>query len=264
MSPFKRIVCELVDIFVAFRVEAVITWIISACLYLVFKLRNNFMIVGRKNIPKNKQFLLVGNHSSPTDAYLVAGALTGRLFMRFWYVANASWRFDDPFFSRLMRLSGAIPRRGSGAEVVQKMVKILIDPKRRRVAIPPEGTFNMRGKIMHGFTGVARVYYEANKVYRIPILPVVSIGAADAYPAERDPDGGYHPNRKGIIGCIGKPFHLPRPPAGVVDREFLRIQTDFIMERLRRLAMQKEPLADNETLKKLQQKFQESPRMYDY
>jgi 1-acyl-sn-glycerol-3-phosphate acyltransferase len=265
MSPFKRIICELVDVFMAFKVEKVLTWIISFCLYLVFKLRNNFTIVGLKNVPRNKNFLLVGNHSSAMDAYLVAGAITGRLFMRFWYVANASWRFDDPFFSRLMRLSGAIPRRGTGAQVVQRMVGVLVDPRRRRMAIPPEGTFNTNGKIMHGFTGVARVYYEANKVYRIPILPVVSIGAAKAYPADYDSDGVYRPKkRQGIIGRIGKPFHLPEPPNGVADKEFLRVQTESIMERLRRLAMQKEPLADNEVLRKLQQKFQEKARVYEY
>nr|MDO8111664.1 lysophospholipid acyltransferase family protein [Candidatus Sigynarchaeota archaeon] len=263
MKPFQRIICELVDVFIAARAERLLSWVINLGLYLFFKICNNFSIVGKKYIPKNKNFLLVGNHSSAADAYLLSAALTGRFCMQFWYMANASWRFDDPFFSRLMRLSGALPRRGAGAEIVKKMVKVIVDPKRRRVAIPPEGTFNTGGKIMHGFTGVVRVYHEANKRFRIPILPVVSIGAAEAYPAEKKPNEPYLPKKRhGIIGRIGKPFYLPRPASGIMDRDFLRTQTDFIIERLRRLAMQKEPLAENAVLEKVRERQDEQSRIY--
>ncbi|MHA1369867.1 MAG: lysophospholipid acyltransferase family protein [Promethearchaeota archaeon] len=262
MNLIKKILCAIIDFFSCFRLNKLILWIFGITMFLFFKIKNNLKIVGIKNIPRNKNFIIVGNHSSVADAYLLLAGLVGRLMLPFYYITRIDKTFDDPLMSRMLKISGAIPRRGSGAQLVNKMVAVLLDPKKRRVAIPPEGMYNKDGRIMKGFTGVVRVYHKANQVYKIPILPIVSIGAAEAYPTTPDPDGKFRPRRKkGIIGRIGKPFHLEPPKNGAFTREFLRKQTDHVMEIIRHLALQDEPLEDNWKLEQLQ-KNQGKKRIY--
>ena len=154
MNPIKRMFCEFIDVFYKLKAEKFLLWLIGFIYYLRFRIKNNFKVVGIKNIPKNKNFLLVGNHSSVADAYLLMAGLVGRLQLPFWFVTKVDKRHKDALFSRLLRLTGGIPRRGTGEQVVNVMVKILTDPKRRRVAIPPEGMYNKAGRVMRGFTGV--------------------------------------------------------------------------------------------------------------
>ncbi|MFX0103268.1 MAG: lysophospholipid acyltransferase family protein [Candidatus Hodarchaeota archaeon] len=255
-DPAKRFFIELIDFFRKIHAERFFMWLIGFIYYLRFILQNNFKIVGLKNIPKNKNFLLVGNHSSVADAYLLMAGLVGRMRMPFWYVTKVDDSHKDALFSRLIRLSGGIPRRGTGEQIVDVMVKVLTDPKKRRVAIPPEGMYNKDGKVMRGFTGVIRVYHKANKKFKIPILPVVTIGAAEAYPTTPDPDGKFRPRKhKGIIGRVGKPFHLPPPKDGQMTREFLREQVDHVMDIIRRYALQEEPVDENWKLQQMQESF---------
>lgn len=258
MNPVKRIFSELIDFFYKLHAERFFLWILGFIYYLRFILQNNFKIVGIKNIPKNKNFLLVGNHSSVADAYLLLAGLVGRLRMPFWYVTKVDKRHNDALFSRLLRLSGGIPRQGTGEQIVDAMVEVLVDPGRRRVAIPPEGMYNKDGRVMRGFTGVIRVYHKANETFKIPILPVVTIGAAEAYPTTPDPDGKFRPRKhKGIIGRIGKPFHLPKPAGGKMTRELLREQVDHVMDVIRRYALQEEPVDDNWKLQQMRRDFKD-------
>ncbi|MHA1681721.1 MAG: lysophospholipid acyltransferase family protein [Promethearchaeota archaeon] len=264
MRPVTRISCEIIDLFEKLKANRLLMWIFGSFLWLRFKLTNNVKVFGMKNIPGNKNFLLVGNHSSVADAYMLMGLMYGKLMLPFYYITKLSDKeMKSPLQTRLIKASGGVPRKGPGERLVNWMARCLTDPKRRRVAIPPEGMYNEGGRIMKGFTGVSRVYYKANEKYRIPLLPIVTIGADKAYPTKPDADGKFRPRKhQGIFGIIGKPFHLEAPPDGVLTKEFLREQTDFIMERIRKLARVKAPVTNNWKLDQVKRNFKESPREY--
>ncbi len=263
MDAGARFFCHLLDLIARFHVDRAAWWVIGNLYWIYFKGKNNVKVIGKQHIPRNKNFILVGNHSSVADAYLLF-ALMAKLRLPFWYITKVTEKErNDPLRTRLLRLSGGIPRVGKGATLVRWMVNVLTDPRRRRVAIPPEGMYN-EGKLMEGFTGVVRVYYEANRIFKIPILPVVSIGAEDAYPTKPDLDGKFRPRKhKGIIGVVGTPFHLARPSKEQIEqREFFREQLGVIMERMRRLMRQKEGIARNWKLDQVRSDGSNAERSY--
>ncbi|MHA1338368.1 MAG: lysophospholipid acyltransferase family protein [Promethearchaeota archaeon] len=228
----------------------------SLLFYVFFKGQNNLIIIGKKNLPKKGAYLVVGNHSSTADAGLILAVLNGLFGRRFYYIAHAKdFKYDN--FQRYfhMLLEGR-PRIGTGASLVNYMAKKLLEGK--VVVIPPEGMYNRNGKIMQGYTGVTRVYYNANYKSKvpIPIVPIVSIGADKAYPTTPDKNGKFHIYKKGIIGRIGKPFFLQKisfdelAKMGNSERYvFFRKQTDYIMNRIAELALQKEGVVESWILK---------------
>ncbi|MHA1697861.1 MAG: hypothetical protein ACTSWN_03360, partial [Promethearchaeota archaeon] len=88
MNLIKKILCAIIDFFSCFRLNKLILWIFGITMFLFFKIKNNLKIVGIKNIPRNKNFIIVGNHSSVADAYLLLAGLVGRLMLPFYYITR--------------------------------------------------------------------------------------------------------------------------------------------------------------------------------
>lgn len=216
---------------------------ISLLFFVYFKIKNNIKIYGRENLPKSGPCILVGNHSSVADALLLIAVFCGLEGKRFKYIAHAKDFEKDNAQRYFHMLFGGKPRKGKGADLVKYMAQELL--KGNVVAIPPEGMYNRDNKIMKGYTGTARIYHLANKYSKkpIPIVPLVSIGAGLAYPTTPGPEGKYYSHKIGIIGRYGKPFYLPK--LDKVTHEVLQQHTDLIMEKISKLALQKEGPVDS-------------------
>jgi 1-acyl-sn-glycerol-3-phosphate acyltransferase len=125
-----------------------------------------------------------------------------------------------------MRLYGAIPvLRG---EVDRAMLKDLL--RRLKAGLPallfPEGGRSHTPGLRKGYIGVA---YAALKA-RVPVIPVGLTGT------HRGPDEWLKLRRPLVEISIGKAIHLPSAPSsGAERREFLRHQTNRIMEALANL-----------------------------
>lgn len=211
---------------------------ISLIFLIYFKGKNNIKVYGRKYLPKSGPYILVGNHSSVADALLLIAVFCGLEGRTFKYIAHEKDFQKDNAQRYFHMLFGGKPRKGRGVDLVKYMAQELL--KGNVVAIPPEGMYNRENKIMKGYTGTARVYHLANRYCKtpIPIVPLVSIGAGLAYPTSPGSDGKYHSHKIGIIGRYGKPFYLPRRDN--ITHEALHQQTDLIMEKISKLALQKE------------------------
>ena len=214
-------------------------------LYIKFKIKNNIKVINTKYLPSKNhpRFILAGNHASAFDAYLIFASITGRYMRRVYGVVHErDWTKDN--IPRLMlQAFGMIKREGKGEQIVNTMATYLLNNK--TIIIPPEGMTSE--KVMKGYTGIIRLYVKVNTQkklsYPIPIIPIASIGATQAYPIKRGEDGKYHPQKIGIIGNIGKPIHfnIPKNPTHGWYRE----KTDFVMNEIARLALQKEGVIES-------------------
>jgi 1-acyl-sn-glycerol-3-phosphate acyltransferase len=219
-------------------------WSVSLGMYIIFRIRNNIKIIGAKNVPKRGPMILIMNHSSGLDAFLALGVIFGRLGHKFVSVANERSFKNDTFERAFLLALDMIPRIGTGNQIMKKLAQVICNQK--NVGMVPEGMLN-DGKIMKAYTGTTRLYYFVNSHPKIhcPIVPVATIGAFEAYPPYREPDGSYKPKKGGIIMRIGKPFHLPPIPKDVDKKKFFREQTDAMMNILCKLALQKEGVVDS-------------------
>ncbi|MBD3353717.1 MAG: hypothetical protein GF364_19690 [Candidatus Lokiarchaeota archaeon] len=211
--------------------------------WLYFKIKNNIKIVGKENVPKTGPYILAGNHSSGADALLLVAVFCGLLNKRFKYIADNRDFKKDNIQRYFHMLYGGQPKIGKGAQLVDWMVDQL--NKGHILAIAPEGMYNKNGKIMKAYTGITRVYHKINKLQKqpVPIIPLVSIGAHEAYPTSYEKDGSYRSKKSGIIGRFGKPIYLDNMEE--LNADILRDQTDYIMERIASLALQKEGPVDS-------------------
>ncbi len=200
--------------------------------------------------PRNRpRCILAGNHSSGFDAQLLIAIYTGKYFRRFYAVAHERSYRKDNFEKLMLETLDMIPRVGSGKDLVRKMAEYIYS--NRTIAIPPEGMTS--NKVMKGYTGVMRLYWLVNRFYeipKIPIIPIVSIGANEAYPISLGDDGKYHPKKVGIIGRFGRPIYydLPKKPT----KQWFREKTNDLMDKIAQLALQKEGAIDSWKLKSLE------------
>ena len=222
-------------------------WNASLGLYTVFKIRNNIKIVGAENIPKKKPYIMIMNHSSGADAYLALAVVFGRLRRKFITVANERSFKKDTIERAFLLALDTIPRLGTGDQIMKKLAEVICN--NQIVGMVPEGMLN-DGKIMKAYTGTARLFHYVNAHPKItcPLVPVATIGAFEAYPPYREPDGSYKPKRTGIIMRFGKPFFLPEIPkdtSRLDKKEAFREQTDDLMNVICDLALQTEGVVDS-------------------
>jgi 1-acyl-sn-glycerol-3-phosphate acyltransferase len=186
---------------------------------------------GEENIPKHGPAILAGNHIAAADAYVLP-ALVRRAMI---YPAKAElFRGDRGIGSKVvaifLKLVNQVPmnradpkdRLAALAPILQRLVDGGL------VAIYPEGTRSVDGRLYKGKTGVARLALAAN-------VPVIPVAAFDTYKA-KGPFG--IPWLKKPRMVIGKPLYFSECVAGIDDPEMLRWVTDEIMYAIQQLSGQ--------------------------
>jgi 1-acyl-sn-glycerol-3-phosphate acyltransferase len=142
------------------------TWLIE----LLFHTRAS----GLENIPKDGPFVIVSNHASFLDPYLIGYTSRER---EVGFMAKEEL-FKVPLFGSIIRYCGAFPVRRGGldAEGIQRFYDFLHSGK--PLVLFAEGTRTLEGRLQKAKTGVGLLLYNA----KVPVIPAFIAGTFRAWP----------------------------------------------------------------------------------
>jgi len=158
-------------------------------------------IKGWGNVPK-RNFILVSNHQSYLDLYILGGLCVPK---RFHFIGQVdSWKGIAGFFVKLYyKMAGVIfldrKNENSRQEVIYKAVEVL--KKDEILIMYPEGKRSVDGKLQEGKLGVAKIFLKTG----VPIIPVGIKGIFDLMP----PHGKMKIKKTAIVN-IGKPLYFEK------------------------------------------------------
>ena len=184
---------------------------------------------GMKNIPEEGAFIIAANHESYMDHLIIASIFICHLDKKVHFLSKKE-HFDNVFKKAWHTYAGAIPldRKTGGKEALIWAVKAL--KKGKIIAIHPEGTRTLTGKLQRGKTGIARLALAA----KVRVIPVGLIGTFEILPK-----GKYIPKLKRAIMNIGKPMGFDKYYNKKITKKLLRKITNEIMKEIARLCNQK-------------------------
>jgi 1-acyl-sn-glycerol-3-phosphate acyltransferase len=159
---------------------------------IIFKVIFRLKIIGSKNIPKTGSFVIVANHSSLLDGFVIVASVRPKItFM------SAAYLFKMPFVGNILRGVGAIPvqDKGNDIKLIKEAIKVLLVGG--VLGIFPEGRIVNE---KDGFSAKAGAAYLAIKA-DVPIIPMAIKGADKVLPL-----GAKFPKLKKIEVKIGKPI----------------------------------------------------------
>jgi 1-acyl-sn-glycerol-3-phosphate acyltransferase len=188
-------------------------------------------IEGAENVPRTGPAILVSNHISAGDTFLVPALLRRRLT----FPAKAEMFHGRGLKGRalawFLTVVGQVPMDRSGGRAsagsMDNVLQVLRDGK--LLGIYPEGTRSPDGRLYKGKTGVARLVLQAG----VPVVPLAVIGTEfvpSAIPKV--------PTMKRPLVRIGRPVDFSAYTGAGNDREVLRWVTDQIMAEVMRLSGQ--------------------------
>jgi 1-acyl-sn-glycerol-3-phosphate acyltransferase len=186
-------------------------------------------ITGKENIPKEKTGLIIAaNHASYMDHFIFGGVMPLATNRMVHFLAKKE-HFEGKQ-KKWHEFLEAIPvdRQAGGKSGLDEAVKAL--KKGKIIAIYPEGTRTLTGKLQRGKTGVARLALGA----KVPVLPVGLKGTFDILPK-----GKNVPRFKRASVHIGKLMHFDEYYGKENDKKALRLVTDNVMKEIGRLCGQK-------------------------
>ena len=186
---------------------------------------------GEENIPATGPAILVSNHLSAGDTFLLPALIRRRLT----FPAKA-----ELFQGRTMRgrfvgwwLTGVgmVPMDRSGGRASASSMSTVLDVLRqgKLLGIFPEGTRSVDGRLYKGKTGVARLVLSAG-------VPVIPVGLVNTQFVRSKFAGIPLMRRPGLR--FGRPMDFSRYAASGNDRDVLRWVTDEIMNAVMELSGQ--------------------------
>lgn len=170
-----------------------------------FTLGFSFRWEGTRHVPPTGPLLVVANHQSFVDPWIVGMAVKRKLT----YLARKTL-FRNAFFARLIRSLNAVPidQEGVGKEGIRAVVEQLRLGK--AVLVFPEGSRTPDG-VMHELRPGIQLLIKRTQA---PILPVGIAGAYDAWPIWRKypiPAPLFLPPARGTIAvAVGEPIDSAR------------------------------------------------------
>lgn len=161
-----------------------------------FWLWGNPTIVGRANIPDSGPLILVANHTSLLDGFLLAAFWPHRLTF-----LSAAYLFKMPVVSTLLRGVGAIPVQNQAGDLSGIRTALQVLRSGGVLALFPEGHVGTGGNLGSFQTGWAYLALKAGA----PVVPVAIKGTERILPM-----GASFPRRSRIYVQIGAPLVLER------------------------------------------------------
>ena len=186
-------------------------------------------IKGKENIPKEKTGLIIAaNHASYIDHFIFGGIMPLATNRMIHFLAKKE-HFEGAQ-RKWHKFLEAIPidRQAGGKTGLEEAVKAL--KKGKIIAIYPEGTRTLTGKLQRAKTGIARLALAA----KVPVLPIGLIGTFEIMPK-----GQYYPNLKRATVNIGKLMYFKEYYGKENDKKTLRLVTTKIMREIAKLTKQK-------------------------
>ncbi len=184
---------------------------------------------GVKNIPKEEiGFIIACNHSSYLDHFIFGGTLIGKSKRMTYFLAKKE-HFEGSQ-KKWHDFLQAIPidRDSGGRKALKHAIKAL--KQKKIIAIYPEGTRTLNGKLNRGKTGIARLALAA----KVPVLPV---GLTNTF--EILPKGKMMPKFKKTDMNIGKLLYFDNYYDKWEDKKTIRLVTTKIMKEIAKLARKK-------------------------
>ncbi|MBC9955360.1 1-acyl-sn-glycerol-3-phosphate acyltransferase [Leucobacter sp. cx-42] len=188
-------------------------------------------VEGSENIPESGPVILVGNHLSVIDSFVLPVMVDRRVY----FLAKSDYftgkGLKGWIVKSFMLGVGQLPIDRSGGKASEASLNTGLSVLERGdvLGIYPEGTRSPDAKLYRGRTGVARLVLESGAT----VVPVVMIDTEKAMPI-----GVKIPRIRRIGTVIGKPLDFSRFAGMSADRFVLRSVTDEIMLEIQKLSGQ--------------------------
>jgi len=181
---------------------------------------------GAENIPKEKiGFIIACNHSSYMDHFISGGTIIEKSKRMVYYLAKKEhFQGNQKGWHKFLQ---AIPidRQAGGKSGLKMAIKAL--KKGKIIAIYPEGTRTLTGKLNRAKTGIARLALTA----KVPVLP---IGLTNTFKIL--PKGKMFPKFKRTEVNIGKLMYFDKYYGQENNKNVLRSIADDIMKTIAKLS----------------------------
>lgn len=165
---------------------------------IFFKLLFRLKVEGRENLPSKTNFIVVANHTSYLDPFVVGLAIPKKIY----WLALKNF-YMSPRTRWFMLGTGALPV-GRSSDI---FADLLMNEK--IVGLFPEGTRTRDGKLREFRRGAAMLSYKTGR----PIVPCAIVGAHETLPV-----GSKFPRLWSRITIkIGKPQHLLKEFDEIID-----------------------------------------------
>lgn len=191
-------------------------------------------VEGKANVPKSGPVIFASNHLSFIDSVAIPVAAPRPVH----FLAKSSY-FDKPASRWFFTAIGAIPvKRGAGQAALDALdqQRALLE-EGNAVALYPEGTRSLDGRLYKGRTGVAFLALQTGA----PVVPVGLVGTDKVMPV-----GAKSPSlRHRVTVRFGEPLDLAHHGAASSGRA-RRVATDEIMAAIHSLSGQEFAGAYNE------------------
>jgi len=194
------------------------SWIATLALAKIFLALRVF---GMQNIPGNGAFILVSNHESNADPFILGVSVPCRKWMMF--LAKKEL-FEDRIRGWYFRKVHAVPleRGESDPSAIKQVLKIL--GSGRPMVMFPEGTRSKGRGLQEGKPGVGFIVSKA----RVPVVPAYIEGSYEAVP-----EGLFSLRKKRVNVFIGKPVYFE--DSGKKGKEHYQWISGRIMEEIAKL-----------------------------
>jgi len=183
-------------------------------------------VIGLNNIPKNKPVILAANHASYLDHYIIGAYVSDKLDRHVHFLSKKE-HFDNFFKRAWHNFLKAIPvdREAGGKKALEIALMYLKDGE--IIAIHPEGTRTLTGKMLKAKTGVARLSVWG----KVPVIPVGITNTFHILPKGK------------LIPRFGKAdLRIGKPMTFKTDSKLgFRRATTKIMKEIAKLSKQKYP-----------------------
>ncbi len=165
----------------------------------IFKYLWKYPIVGKENFPNTGGALVVSNHQSELDPWLVGSAVHKKVI---WLSKKEN--FDIPIFKSIIRPFGTIPiKRGqSDSEALDKVRAVL--ESGGCIGMFPEGTRSPDGELAPFHSGAAKLCLETG----VPYVPCAIFGAYKVFPKHASLSKIKMRDGSIIKIVIGKPVYM--------------------------------------------------------
>lgn len=187
-------------------------------------------VEGRENIPEQGPAILVSNHISAGDTFMLPAMIRRRLTFPAKAELFAGGGVKESVVKWFLRSIGMVPMDRSGGRAsaagMDSVRQILADGD--LLGIFPEGTRSPDGRLYKGKTGVARLVLAAG----VPVIPVAMVNTEFV----RNRFGIPYMKRPGLR--IGPPLDFSAWSSQNGNRDVLRWVTDEIMNAVMELSGQ--------------------------
>lgn len=164
VKKFSKRTCEEFNCWRALFQKIVCNWTFGLYIRIMYRLE----VIGKKNLIKNKNYIVAGNHISAKDPFIMIQALNTPIA----YMAKEE--LFEKFFSRLlMDWCGAFAVKREKLEVSTIKTALLIKNTKWKLGLFPQGT-----RVLDGGSGsISKGFASLAKTTKTDILPVAIIGA---------------------------------------------------------------------------------------